>query len=190
MATLGGDLKRRERISARLGDILSMLYLTSAVLKRFNDEGRQVQDLPLVQWACEDNLAKAQLALDELFDNFPNRIAGVVLKRIVFPWGRTLRKASDKIEHQVARIMQTPCEARSRLGLHLYLTDEPGLGLELGVISQEEAAKLRLAEEGRLFVINVDDFEPEYLAADNSLTQQPNGADALNEQQTKKTKAA
>merc|ERR1711964_808838 len=70
MATLGGDLKRRERISARLGDILSMLYLTSAVLKRFNDEGRQVQDLPLVQWACEDNLAKAQLALDELFDNF------------------------------------------------------------------------------------------------------------------------
>ncbi|MAA94240.1 MULTISPECIES: acyl-CoA dehydrogenase FadE [unclassified Arsukibacterium] len=231
MATLGGDLKRRERISARLGDILSMLYLTSAVLKRFNDEGRQVQDLPLVQWACEDNLAKAQLALDELFDNFPNRAVGVVLKRVVFPWGRTLRKASDKVEHQVARIMQTPCEARSRLGLHLYLTDEPGnqlgrieqvlldilaaeplfdkvskaankrlpfyrlhevadLGLELGVISQEEAAKLRLAEEGRLFVINVDDFEPDYLAADNSLTQQPNGAEALNEQQSKKTKAA
>ena len=68
MGTLGGDLKRRERISARLGDILSMLYLTSAVLKRYNDEGRKIDDLPLVQWACEDNLAKAQLALNELFD--------------------------------------------------------------------------------------------------------------------------
>ena len=217
MGTLGGDLKRRERISARLGDILSMLYLTSAVLKRYNDEGRKTDDLPLVQWACEDNLAKAQLALDELFDNFPNRVVGVVLKRVVFPWGRTLRKASDIIEHKVARIMQTPGEARSRLGNHMYLTNEPqnqlglmeqalldvlaaepvfdkvthaagkrlpffrlnevaDLGLELKVISEAEADILRTAEKGRLFAINVDDFEPAYLAADKTLTQQGPGA--------------
>lgn len=125
MGTLGGDLKRRERISARLGDILSMLYLTSAVLKRYNDEGRQKQDLPLVKWACEDNLFRAQQALSELFDNFPNRFVGATLKRIAFPWGQTLRKASDRTEHQVARIMQTPSEARSRLGHHLYLRNEP-----------------------------------------------------------------
>ncbi|MCT6700062.1 acyl-CoA dehydrogenase FadE [Rheinheimera sp. 4Y26] len=210
MATLGGDLKRRERISARLGDILSMLYITSTVLKKYNDEGRQVQDLPLVQWACEDNLAKAQLALDELFDNFPSRAVAVVLKRVVFPWGRTLRRPSDVLDHKVARIMQTPCEARSRLGSHLYLTQEPNnqlglvekaltdilaaeplfdkvvhaankrlpfyrlgevadLGLELGVLSQAEAEKLRVAEAGRLHVINVDDFDPLDLAADKSL---------------------
>jgi acyl-CoA dehydrogenase len=210
MATMGGDLKRRERISARLGDILSMLYLTSTILKKYHDEGRQVQDLPLVQWGCEDNLAKAQLALDELFDNFPNRIVATVLKRVVFPWGRLLRRPSDALDHKVARIMQTPCEARTRLGSHLYLTQEPNnqlgllekaltdilaaeplfdkvvhaankrlpfyrlgevanLGLELGVLSQAEAEKLRIAEAGRLHVINVDDFDPIDLAADKSL---------------------
>lgn len=231
MGTMGGDLKRRERISARLGDILSMLYITSSVLKRYQDEGRQAQDLPLVQWACEDNLAKAQQALDELFDNFPNRVVGVVLKRIVFPFGRTLRKPADKLDHQVARIMMTPCEARNRLGKHLYLTVEPGnqlgrveqalldvlaaeplfdkvskasgkrlpffrlhevaeLGLSLGVINKQEAEVLRTAEESRLFVINVDDFEPEYLAADKSLTQQANGADVLNAAEKKQQDAA
>ncbi|MCH8537637.1 MAG: acyl-CoA dehydrogenase FadE [Alkalimonas sp.] len=210
MGTLGGDLKRRERISARLGDILSMLYLTSSVLKRYQDEGRQPQDLPLVQWACEDNLAKAQHALDELFDNFPNRLVGVVLKRVVFPWGRTLRRPSDVTEHKVARIMQTPCEARSRLGHHLYLADKDNnplgqveqalrdilaaepifdkvtqaakkrlpffrlnevadLGLELKVISDEEANVLRQAEATRLRTINVDDFDFNYLAADKSM---------------------
>ncbi|QBL08810.1 acyl-CoA dehydrogenase [Rheinheimera sp. D18] len=217
MGTLGGDLKRRERISARLGDILSMLYLTSAILKRYNDEGRKVDDLPLVQWGCEDNMAKAQLAMDELFNNFPNRIVGVVLKRIVFPWGRTLRKASDITEHKVARIMQTPSDSRSRLGHYLYLKNEPlnqlgmmeqalkdillaepifdkvshaakkrlpfyrlnevaDLGLELKVITEAEANQLRIAEKGRLFAINVDDFDSEYIAADKTLPQQGPGA--------------
>jgi acyl-CoA dehydrogenase len=166
--------------------------------------------LPLVQWGCEDNLAKAQLALDELFDNFPNRIVATVLKRVVFPWGRLLRRPSDALDHKVARIMQTPCEARTRLGSQLYLTQEPNnqlgllekaltdilaaeplfdkvvhaankrlpfyrlgevadLGLELGVLSQAEADKLRVAEAGRLHVINVDDFDPLELAADKSL---------------------
>lgn len=134
MGTLGGDLKRRERISARLGDILSMLYITSAVLKRYNDEGRPAQDLPLVQWACEDNLYRAQVALDELFANFPSQAVAAVLKRIVFPWGRTLRRPSDITDHQVARIMQSPGEARSRLGHHLYLTNEPNN--QLGLLEQ------------------------------------------------------
>ena len=211
MATLGGDLKRRERISARLGDMLSMLYITSTVLKRFNDEGRQAQDLPLVQWACEDNLYRAQVALDELLSNFPNRVVGVLMRAVLFPTGRNLRKPSDTTEHQVARIMMTPCEARSRLGHHLYLTEEPNnllgmlekafadilaaeplfdkvahaanrklpfyrldevaeLGLSLGVLSQAEAEKLRIAEQGRLKTINVDDFDPLELMADKTLS--------------------
>jgi acyl-CoA dehydrogenase len=125
MLTLGGDLKRRERISARLGDILSYLYLASATLKRYNDEGRQASDFPLVQWAVEDSLYNIQHAIDELISNFPNKIVGKVLRMIIFPLGTWLTKPSDVTEHQVAMLLQTPCEARSRLGEGQYLTVEP-----------------------------------------------------------------
>lgn len=222
MGLLGGDLKRRERISARLGDVLSMLYLTSAVLKRYNDEGRKQPDLPLVQWACEDNLFRAQQALSDLLDNFPNKIIGMVFKRLIFPWGRLLRKPSDRLDHKVARILQTPSETRSRLGAYLYLTDEPKnllgqlervladilaaepvfnkiaqatdkrlpfyrlhevaeKGLALGIISEEEAELLRKAEQGRLKVINVDDFDTEDLPADKSVLKKPRKTKAATE---------
>lgn len=121
MATLGGNLKRKERISARLGDILSMLYLTSATLKRFNDEGRQREMQDLMQWAAEDSLYKCQTALAEMLDNFPNRIVGKAVKFMIFPWGRTLKKPSDKLDHKVARMLQTPSSARSQLGKDVYL---------------------------------------------------------------------
>src|ERR1700761_5198092 len=75
MFVLGGDLKRRERISGRLGDVLSQLYLISATLKRFEDEGRQEEDLALVQWGVEDALHRAQTALDGVLHNYPNRVA-------------------------------------------------------------------------------------------------------------------
>jgi len=124
MLTLGGDLKRKERISARLGDILSYLYLTSATLKRFNDEGRPHADLPLVTWAAEDSLFKTQVAIDELINNFPNKIVGKLLRVIIFPFGTWLAKPSDYTDHQVANILQTPSEARSRLGHGQYLTQD------------------------------------------------------------------
>ncbi len=209
MATLGGDLKRKERISARLGDILSLLYLTSATLKRFDDEGRQQQMLPLMQWAAEDSLYKCQVALSELLDNFPNRFVGRAVKLMLFPWGRTLKKPSDRLEHKVARMLQSPSEARSQLGQGCYLeridSNPIGLqeqtlddilaaepiydkvcraagerlpffrlnevadkGLELKAISEDEAALLRRAEQGRLKAINVDDFDSEVLMADKS----------------------
>ena len=122
MLSLGGDLKRKERISARLGDILSYLYLTSATLKRFNDEGRQSADLPLVHWAAQDSLYKTQLAIDELISNFPNRIIALLLRSFIFPLGTWLTKPSDKIDHQVAKILQTPSDARTRLGHGQYVT--------------------------------------------------------------------
>ncbi|RAN85930.1 acyl-CoA dehydrogenase, partial [Bacillus sp. SRB_28] len=79
MAVLGGSLKRRERISARLGDVLSQLYLASAVLKRYDDEGRNEADLPLVHWGVQDALYQAEQAIDDLLKNFPNRfVAGVM----------------------------------------------------------------------------------------------------------------
>ena len=63
MAVLGGSLKRKERLSARLGDVLSQLYLASATLKRYTDEGAKAEDLPLVHWGLQDALYQTQEAL-------------------------------------------------------------------------------------------------------------------------------
>jgi len=122
MLTLGSDLKRRERISARLGDVLSHLYLASACLKRFNDEGRQIDDLPLLQWAVEDSLYNIQQAIDALLSNFPSKWIAHILRVIIFPLGTWLTKPSDVLDHQVAKLLQTPSEARDRLGKWQYLT--------------------------------------------------------------------
>lgn len=121
MLALGADLKRKERISARLGDVLSHLYLASACLKRFNDEGRQANDLPLLQWAVEDSLFNIQQAIDALLSNFPNRWLAYTLRIIIFPLGTWLTKPSDNLDHQVATLLQTPSEARDRLGKWQYL---------------------------------------------------------------------
>ncbi len=83
MAVLGGSLKRRERISARLGDILSQLYLASAVLKRYDDEGRNEADLPLVHWGVQDALYQAEQAMDDLLQNFPNRVVAGLLNVVI-----------------------------------------------------------------------------------------------------------
>ncbi|WP_080915574.1 acyl-CoA dehydrogenase FadE [Shewanella japonica] len=121
MATLGGNLKRKERISARLGDLLSELYLASATLKRYEDEGRLTEDLPLVQWAVEDSLYKLQSSLDDLLDNFPMGL-GIALRAVIFPFGRPLKRPSDVLDHKVSKIMQTPCASRDRLGQGQFWT--------------------------------------------------------------------
>ncbi|MGS3178007.1 acyl-CoA dehydrogenase FadE [Aeromonas dhakensis] len=126
MGTLGGELKRKERVSARLGDVLSQLYLASSALKRYQDEGRQHADLPLLHWALQDALFKAQEAIDELLRNFPNRWIGLALRAVVLPLGRDLKRPSDKLDNQVARLLQTPSETRSRLAQGQYLTREEG----------------------------------------------------------------
>jgi acyl-CoA dehydrogenase len=121
MLTLGADLKRKERISARLGDVLSHLYLASATLKRYNDDGRKVSDLPFVQWSVEDCLYNIQHAIDELINNFPNKSVAIILRIIIFPLGTWLRKPSDKLSQKVSTLLQTPCAARNRLGHGQYL---------------------------------------------------------------------
>ncbi|MFM5817665.1 acyl-CoA dehydrogenase FadE [Aeromonas sanarellii] len=126
MGTLGGELKRKERVSARLGDVLSQLYLASSALKRYQDEGRQQADLPLLHWALQDALFKAQEAIDELLRNFPNRWIGLALRAVVLPLGRDLKRPSDKLDSQVARLLQAPSETRSRLAEGQYLTREEG----------------------------------------------------------------
>ncbi|UTV28314.1 acyl-CoA dehydrogenase FadE [Photobacterium atrarenae] len=121
MAVLGGSLKRKERLSARLGDVLSQLYLSSATLKRYVDEGCKQEDLPLVHWGLQDSLYQTQVALDEFLRNFPNRPIAALLRAVIFPRGLGRVKPSDKLDHQLARIIQTPSETRSRIGRGQFL---------------------------------------------------------------------
>ena len=140
MLVLGGSLKRRERLSARLGDVLSQMYLISATLKRFEDEGRQDADAPLAHWSIQDALCKLQDAFDGVLDNFPNRAVAWIIRRIVFPWGHSQIPPSDQLGQDVARLLISPSATRDRLtaGCHLPATaDEP-----VGAIEQALAATL------------------------------------------------
>ncbi|MCI4188033.1 acyl-CoA dehydrogenase FadE [Dickeya dianthicola] len=121
MGVLGGSLKRRERLSARLGDVLSQLYLASATLKRYDEEGRQQADLPLVHWGMQDCLHQAEQAMTELLRNFPNKLVARLLQRVIFPLGHASEAPSDQLDHQLAQLLQTPSATRSRLGRGLYL---------------------------------------------------------------------
>jgi acyl-CoA dehydrogenase len=124
MLRLGGDLKRRERVSARLGDILSYLYLGSAVLKRFDAQGRIYDDLPLVQWACDYLLYQIQQQMDALLRNYPKRLMPFFLRLCIFPLGRRFAYPDDRLHKALAMLIQTPTTARSRLLAGTYLTDD------------------------------------------------------------------
>ena len=122
MAVLGGSLKRRERISARLGDVLSQMYLASATLKRYDDEGRNEADLPLVHWGVQDALHQAEVAMDDLLRNFPNRWVASALRMVIFAGGKHCPAPSDKLDHKLAKLLQLPSATRTRLGRGMYLT--------------------------------------------------------------------
>jgi acyl-CoA dehydrogenase len=126
MAVLGGELKRRERISARLGDIFSYLFLASCTLKRYDDEGRNPADLPLLHWAMHDSLYRLNVALEELLDNFPNKWLGKALKLVIMPLGKNYKRPSDQQDHAVAKLLLSHNESRDRLGKGQYLSREAG----------------------------------------------------------------
>lgn len=128
MLMLGGELKRRERLSARLGDILSQLYLISATLKRFEDDGRPEEDAPLVHWAVQDALYAMQTAFDGVLSNFPNRPLAIVLRVLLFPLGQHLSPPSDALGSQVAGLLMRPGPSRDRLTHKVFIPagdDEP-----------------------------------------------------------------
>ncbi|HHI76318.1 MAG TPA: acyl-CoA dehydrogenase [Gammaproteobacteria bacterium] len=125
MMTLGGSLKRKERLSARLGDILSELYLCSAVLKRFEDQGRPAEDEPLLAWTMEQSLYQMQEAFRLLFRNLPWRPLGWVLRLLVFPTGAPFTEPGDRLDHEVAQLLLRPGEARDRLTAGIFVTDDP-----------------------------------------------------------------
>ena len=163
MLILGGELKRREKLSARLGDILSMMYLCSATLKRYESEGRQKEDAPLMHWAIWDAMYKAQMAFDGFLANFPNKFIGAVLRRIIFPLGHPYDVPSDKIGHQVAKLLITPSAARDRLTAETYVpmveTEAVGaieLALQATIDAEPIDAKVRAAEKEGVFANDPD----------------------------------
>ncbi|KPJ90320.1 MAG: acyl-CoA dehydrogenase [Gammaproteobacteria bacterium SG8_11] len=166
MLVLGGSLKRREKLSGRLADVLSQLYLTSAALKRFEDDKQPFEDVPLLQWSCENALRIMQQSLDKFIINFPNRPMAWLLRRIVFPLGKTYSGPTDLSGHKAADLILHPSTARDRLTAGVYLPDaeqyrltEPMSRLEYAlhcVIAAEAAEKtLRKAlREGKLSAPN------------------------------------
>jgi acyl-CoA dehydrogenase len=122
MGVLGGKLKFKEKLSARLGDVLSYLYIASAMLKRYEDTGRPEADRPLLAWAFHECVWRMQMALDGAIRNFPVRPVGWLLRVLVFPLGRREVPPSDRLGRRVAALITAPSEARDRLLEWVYLT--------------------------------------------------------------------
>jgi acyl-CoA dehydrogenase len=135
MFIIGGSLKRKEKLSARLGDVLSLLYLSSCALKHYEDNGRQRDELPFLRWALYDSAFKIQVAMDGIIANFPSRLVAFFLRVIVFPRGLTLIQPTDQMGHEVADLLIQPSAARNRLIAGIYLPKD-----ENDVIGKLEAA--------------------------------------------------
>lgn len=131
MLTLGGDLKRKEMISARLGDVLSYLYMGSAALKKYEDEGRQQQDLEFVNYALQHCCYHAAKALQEAYNNFPKKWVGPLLKGLVFPLGNHFKQPSDDLALKIADSLMTPGAHRDRLTHLCYIgkDEDDSIGL-------------------------------------------------------------
>jgi acyl-CoA dehydrogenase len=131
MLTLGGYLKKKENLSARLGDVLSCMYLASMVLKHYENRGRKPAELPMVEWACRNLLYHAQEQLHMFLRNFPNRLFAGVMRMLVFPRGLTYSAPSDRLGRTLAAIVMSPTEAREELCRFIYKTVEPNNPLGL-----------------------------------------------------------
>ncbi|HWJ07488.1 MAG TPA: acyl-CoA dehydrogenase [Steroidobacteraceae bacterium] len=143
MLTLGGYLKQKEHLSARLGDVLSALYMASMVLKHYENQGRPEADLPLVEWCCRTQLYKAQEQLHGFLRNFPSRWMAAFMRLVVFPRGRTYFAPSDRLGRSIVEPLMLPSATRDRLAHGIYRTLEPGNPLGL----LQEALELSLAAE-------------------------------------------
>lgn len=141
MLRFGGELKRKEMLSARLGDVLSHLYLASAVLKRFEDEGHQHADLPFVQYSLERSLYLCAKAFDEFIANVGGLALRSLLRLVVFPLGNHFKMPKDEVAKAVAKHMTQVGVVRERL-THLCMVDENnGTGvLEEALEAQHQAA--------------------------------------------------
>ncbi len=179
MFSLGGSLKFREKLSARLGDMLSNLYIASACLKRFERDGAQKEDLPVLKWAVETALYDLQQAMDGFLANLPSRMLAAVLRKVIFPWGLTLKPASDRIGTQVARSLMELGPTRTRLTKGMFVsadeTDPVGVlepALKAMLETEPVEQKLRkLGRDGKFKTITARERLAEALAS-GIITQQ------------------
>src|SRR5438105_11683171 len=142
LLTLGGALKRKEMLSARFGDILAELYLLSAALKRWQDEGRQQADFALLEWCMTSGFRTIENRFSEILANLPNRFVAVILKFLVQPFGARVLGPSDGVVQQCAQLVLEPSAARDRLTADLSAVDDDG-----GIARLEKAFLLVTAAE-------------------------------------------
>ncbi len=143
LATLGGELKRREKLSGRLADALAWLYLGSATLKRFHDAGMPDDERPYMEWGCQLALHNIEDALRGVLENLPNRGAAWLLRLLVFPLGARHRPPGDALGAKIAHGLLDGNEMRERLAGDIYIPDgaEDGLGkLEAALVKTVAAA--------------------------------------------------
>jgi acyl-CoA dehydrogenase len=144
VAFLGGDLKRKQRLSGRMADILSNLYLMSATLKRYEDEGRIAEDRPVVDAVMQDCIADIEKSFGEVFANFPNRILANAMRVLVFPLGRHARPASDRANYRLVRNVLHPGAYRDRLTTGVYVSSDPN---DVTGVLEDALVKVTRAEE-------------------------------------------
>ncbi|MGY3135216.1 acyl-CoA dehydrogenase [Bradyrhizobium sp. USDA 4501] len=137
LLTLGGALKRKEMLSARFGDILSELYLLSAALKRWQDEGRQKADLPALEWCMASGFKTIENRFAEIFANLPNRPMAWLLKFLIQPFGARVTGPTDRVVQQCAQLVLSPSAARDRLTPDLAFVEDDG-----GIARLEKAFRL------------------------------------------------
>ncbi|MDI3260936.1 MAG: acyl-CoA dehydrogenase [Sinobacteraceae bacterium] len=170
MAVLGGRLKFKEKLSARLGDVLSHLFIASAMLKRYEDAGRPEAERPLLAWAFHESMWLTQNALDGAIRNFPVRPVAWLLRVLVFPLGRREVPPSDRLGRRVAALLTAPNEARDRLLDWLYLTPTPNntvgrLNALLPDVIAAEPVERKLVKAVKSGVIDTHDADRQLAAA-------------------------
>ncbi|MDD5580087.1 MAG: acyl-CoA dehydrogenase [Methylobacter sp.] len=124
MLTLGGTLKRRERISGRFADALSNLYLCSCVLKYYQDQGCLEDDAPLLHWACRQTIYRAQQSLRAIFWKLPLRPLVWLLRTLIFPTGKPYSPPSDRLIHETASLLLADMPVRDRLTHGIYINSK------------------------------------------------------------------
>jgi acyl-CoA dehydrogenase len=198
LVVLGGRFKFKEKLSGRLADALIHLYMCSAVLKRFEDDGRPEADLPFLTWAMDDSLYTIQESLKGVLGNFPIPGVGRLVKWIIFPLGMPYSQPSDRTGKEIAKLLLSENDSRDRLVSGVYISDQDDASgrvhtafhlaltstnaenairnalnqplthenykalvqkaVESGVITEEQATTVRLAQEAARAVIEVDEF--------------------------------
>jgi len=124
VGVLGGSLKRREKISGRLADALSNMYIMSAVLKHYENQGSHKEDLVLLKWVCEDSLFNIQTAMKGIMKNLPVPVIGAVCNFIIFPLTKPYQRPNDRLGHKVARAILSPSDTLDRLSHGIFNSDD------------------------------------------------------------------